>query len=84
MLGFDVPEIDREFVTKRLETDYNCIPVYLSAEVAERYYNGFSNSILWPLFHCTLHNPSPMRSPNPDVFTPQIIPERCHLTRQIG
>ena len=52
--GFDVPEIDREFITKKLSTEFACIPVYLSAEVAERYYNGFSNSILWPLFHCAL------------------------------
>ncbi|GAA5918668.1 hypothetical protein JCM6882_004181 [Rhodosporidiobolus microsporus] len=49
--GFDVPEIDREFITKKLQTDFSCIPVYLSEEVAERYYNGFSNSILWPFFH---------------------------------
>lgn len=50
--GFDVPEIDRDFITKKLQTEFSCSPVYLSAEVAERYYNGFSNSILWPLFHC--------------------------------
>ncbi|KAG0660328.1 Trehalose-6-P synthase/phosphatase complex synthase subunit [Rhodotorula mucilaginosa] len=50
--GFDVPEIDRDFITKKLQTEFSCIPVYLSAEVAERYYNGFSNSILWPFFHC--------------------------------
>ncbi|ORY54750.1 trehalose-6-phosphate synthase [Leucosporidium creatinivorum] len=49
--GFDVPEVDRDFITKKLQTDFSCSPVYLSAEVAERYYNGFSNSILWPLFH---------------------------------
>ncbi|GAA5986522.1 hypothetical protein JCM11641_005227 [Rhodosporidiobolus odoratus] len=49
--GFDVPEIDRDFITKKLQTDFSCIPVYLSEEVAERYYNGFSNSILWPFFH---------------------------------
>lgn len=52
--GFDVPDIDREFITKRLQSEYSCKPVYLSKEVAERYYNGFSNSILWPLFHCKL------------------------------
>ncbi|KDE07702.1 alpha,alpha-trehalose-phosphate synthase [Microbotryum lychnidis-dioicae p1A1 Lamole] len=49
--GFDVPEVDRDFITKKLQTEFSCSPVYLSAEVAERYYNGFSNSILWPLFH---------------------------------
>lgn len=57
--GFDVPEIDRPAMTKKLKDEFNCVPVYLSAEVAERYYNGFSNSILWPLFHCTLHHPQP-------------------------
>jgi len=40
-------------MTKKLKDEFNCVPVYLSHEVAERYYNGFSNSILWPLFHCT-------------------------------
>ena len=42
---------DRETVNKRLLDEYNCYPVYLSDELAERHYNGFSNSILWPLFH---------------------------------
>jgi trehalose-6-phosphate synthase len=28
-----------------------CVPVFLDAEVADLHYNGFSNSILWPLFH---------------------------------
>lgn len=27
------------------------MPVFLSDEVADLHYNGFSNSILWPLFH---------------------------------
>ncbi|BGP42497.1 Trehalose-6-P synthase/phosphatase complex synthase subunit [Rhodotorula kratochvilovae] len=49
--GFDVPEIDRDFITKKLSEEFSCIPVYISEEVAERYYNGFSNSILWPFFH---------------------------------
>jgi trehalose 6-phosphate synthase len=31
--------------------EYSCLPVYLSDELADRHYNGFSNSILWPLFH---------------------------------
>lgn len=54
IVGFDVPEVDRDFITKKLQNEFSCSPVYLSAEVAERYYNGFSNSILWPLFHCEL------------------------------
>ena len=27
------------------------VPVYLSQDDIERYYNGFSNRVLWPLFH---------------------------------
>ena len=46
-----IPEADREHVNSRLLEEYNCYPVYLSDELADRHYNGFSNSILWPLFH---------------------------------
>ncbi|WWC85473.1 alpha,alpha-trehalose-phosphate synthase [UDP-forming] 1 [Kwoniella dendrophila CBS 6074] len=49
--GKDIPMADRETVNRRLLEEYNCYPVYLSDEVADRHYNGFSNSILWPLFH---------------------------------
>lgn len=49
--GVDIPEDERELVTKRLMDEYSCLPVYLSDELADRHYNGFSNSILWPLFH---------------------------------
>ena len=31
--------------------EYRCAPVFLSEEVADTYYNGFCNSVLWPLFH---------------------------------
>ncbi|KAL7420149.1 Trehalose-6-P synthase/phosphatase complex synthase subunit [Cryptotrichosporon argae] len=49
--GKDIPVKDREHVNSRLLEEYNCYPVYLSDELADRHYNGFSNSILWPLFH---------------------------------
>lgn len=28
-----------------------CIPVFLSQSLVDRYYNGYCNSIIWPLFH---------------------------------
>jgi trehalose 6-phosphate synthase/phosphatase len=31
-----------------------CAPVYLSAAEVTRYYDGFSNAVLWPLFHYLL------------------------------
>ncbi|TRM69951.1 glycosyltransferase family 20 protein [Schizophyllum amplum] len=49
--GFFIPEKDRAHVDKRLMEEYSCQAVYLDDEVADRHYNGFSNSILWPLFH---------------------------------
>lgn len=49
--GFFIPPKDRPIVDKRLMEEYSCQAVYLDDEVADRHYNGFSNSILWPLFH---------------------------------
>ncbi|KAL0573400.1 Trehalose-6-P synthase/phosphatase complex synthase subunit [Marasmius crinis-equi] len=49
--GFFIPPKDRPLVDKRLMDEYSCQAVYLDDDVADRHYNGFSNSILWPLFH---------------------------------
>lgn len=49
--GFNIPEKDRPLVDRRLMEEYSCQAVYLDDELADRHYNGFSNSILWPLFH---------------------------------
>lgn len=49
--GFFIPPKDRPIVDKRLMDEYSCQAVYLDDDVADRHYNGFSNSILWPLFH---------------------------------
>ncbi|GLB40159.1 putative glycosyltransferase family 20 [Lyophyllum shimeji] len=49
--GFFIPPKDRPHVDKRLMEEYSCQAVYLDDDVADQHYNGFSNSILWPLFH---------------------------------
>ncbi|KAI3626337.1 hypothetical protein CBS9595_001698 [Malassezia furfur] len=49
--GISVPPSSFPFIEKTLSEEYNCKPVWLPEELAERHYNGFSNSILWPLFH---------------------------------
>jgi len=36
--------------TKKLESEH-CVPVFLSEQAVENYYDGFSNTTLWPLFH---------------------------------
>ncbi|KIY43873.1 glycosyltransferase family 20 protein [Fistulina hepatica ATCC 64428] len=49
--GFFIPPKDRALVDKRLMEEYSCQAVHLEDDLADRHYNGFSNSILWPLFH---------------------------------
>lgn len=40
----------QEDVTDRLR-ELNLIPVFLSKEEIKQYYEGFSNEVLWPIFH---------------------------------
>ncbi len=42
---------EREEIRNRLRDDFNCVPVFLSRRDIEKYYQGFSNKTLWPLFH---------------------------------
>ncbi|WFD05185.1 hypothetical protein MVES1_000511 [Malassezia vespertilionis] len=49
--GPGVPTGSIPYIETTLREEYNCKPVWLPDEMAERHYNGFSNSILWPLFH---------------------------------
>lgn len=49
-MSVDDPD-ERRLIQTDLKTKFNCYPVWLSDEIAELHYNGFSNSILWPLFH---------------------------------
>ncbi|KAI9204829.1 glycosyltransferase family 20-domain-containing protein [Polychytrium aggregatum] len=49
--GLEIPEDERETVTSQLAEQYHCVPVFISDDIADKHYNGFSNSILWPLFH---------------------------------
>lgn len=44
-------DADRNKIETDLKEKFNCYPVWLSEEIADLHYNGFSNSILWPLFH---------------------------------
>lgn len=48
--GIDVPDERKAEVTEKLAS-YNLIPVFLTAEEINFYYEGFSNEILWPVFH---------------------------------
>jgi trehalose 6-phosphate synthase/phosphatase len=43
-------EAEKHLITTELAT-YNCAPVWLTQKQLEEFYNGYSNSILWPLCH---------------------------------
>ncbi|KAI9007358.1 glycosyltransferase family 20-domain-containing protein [Gaertneriomyces semiglobifer] len=49
--GLDVPEEQQDEMRQQLIDQHSCAPVFVSDELADMHYNGFSNSILWPLFH---------------------------------
>jgi trehalose 6-phosphate synthase/phosphatase len=44
-------QADRDTVKQKLKKRFNCHPVFLSAGDVEKYYEGFSNKTIWPLFH---------------------------------
>ncbi|ESZ96813.1 alpha,alpha-trehalose-phosphate synthase [Sclerotinia borealis F-4128] len=49
--GLEVPDAEAKPLVKRLKDEYGAHPVFVDDELADKHYNGFSNSILWPLFH---------------------------------
>jgi len=49
--GAEIHRNDREMVRQELASRFNAVPIFLPKESAERHYNGFSNSVLWPLLH---------------------------------
>ncbi|OJJ46943.1 hypothetical protein ASPZODRAFT_151534 [Penicilliopsis zonata CBS 506.65] len=49
--GLEVPEDEVEIVQQRLNDEFNATAVFIDDKLADRHYNGFSNSILWPLLH---------------------------------
>jgi hypothetical protein len=44
-------ENEREKLRTDLMEKHKCHPVFLSDSDADKYYSGFSNGVLWPLFH---------------------------------
>lgn len=46
----DLSQADTRKITRELQK-YNCAPVFLTKKQVNDFYNGYSNSILWPLFH---------------------------------
>ena len=48
--GLEVADDDRPKITGQL-AELSLVPVFLSQEEISEYYEGFSNDVLWPVFH---------------------------------
>jgi len=46
----DLTEEDKRIITEKLKAKH-CYPVFLTKKQVDDYYNGYSNSVLWPQFH---------------------------------
>ncbi|KAK3618535.1 Trehalose-6-P synthase/phosphatase complex synthase subunit [Elasticomyces elasticus] len=49
--GQELPENEIPKVRERLLNEFAAVPIFINDDLADRHYNGFSNSILWPLLH---------------------------------
>ena len=49
--GAEISKTERSSVEKKLRDELGCIAVFLDKEDRDGYYDGFSNSSLWPLLH---------------------------------
>jgi len=49
--GVNLQGKKRQDVTCRLESDFSCHPVFLPAQLIDRFYHGLCNKTIWPLFH---------------------------------
>ncbi|SOD11384.1 bifunctional alpha,alpha-trehalose-phosphate synthase (UDP-forming)/trehalose-phosphatase [Pedobacter xixiisoli] len=48
--GIDIPKEDQPEIAKKLAS-LNLVPVFLTQEEINLFYEGFSNEVLWPVFH---------------------------------
>lgn len=55
-------EKEKELIQERLQKEHNCYPVFLTSYELEKYYYGFANKTLWPLFHYFSSEPTFERS----------------------
>ncbi|KAL6243337.1 hypothetical protein RBB50_009889 [Rhinocladiella similis] len=49
--GIDIHRNDKDKVRRDLQDKFHAYPIFLNEQVAQAHYNGFSNSVLWPLLH---------------------------------
>lgn len=47
----DFPQNEWESVAGEMSGDFEVLPIFMDQKIYKDYYNGFANSVLWPLFH---------------------------------
>ena len=50
-LGIDIKKQKKEEIVQKLFNEYHCHPIFLPEKIMEKFYFGFCNKALWPLFH---------------------------------
>jgi trehalose 6-phosphate synthase/phosphatase len=46
----ELTSADKTLIIRKLKS-YHCFPVFLTAEQVHRFYEGYANDTIWPLFH---------------------------------
>jgi len=49
--GMDLASEEMKEIEERCWEDHKCLPVFLSTDLNDHYYDGFCNAILWPALH---------------------------------
>ena len=49
--GTSLPKREMQRINAHLFQEHNYVPVYVPEKLMEKFYNGFCNRTLWPLFH---------------------------------
>lgn len=47
----DLTSREKRSIEKTLKEKYNCLPIFLTQDEVNKYYFGFCNNTIWPLFH---------------------------------
>lgn len=53
-LGSEVELFEQEAVSADILERFNCVPVFLGADLKDKHYKGFCKQFLWPLMHYIL------------------------------
>src|SRR6185437_292850 len=66
--GADIPDTRDQDKIKHQLAGRNLIPVFLDQEDISQYYEGFSNAVLWPVFHYYISTYTVYKSSNWEYY----------------